>query len=255
MDIHKPKPWHSIREFLKEYVIIVVGVLTALGAEQVVQAIDWQRRVADAERDMRSELAEDAQHAFGRLTATDCATAQFKALRTVLVNNRDAGTPILPMKRYDFFPITTWLTDTWDNARGLQLTGHMPTQRLHQYESAFFLAGRLRDLQHEQQALGSTVDTLAVNGGRISPAERDRLFVAVEALEDTSNQADNDAERLRESAQVLGIDLSTAEKQSQVARLHRFKPDCVAADPDVIETEMKAGLRATNALGIRHGDP
>ena len=34
MDIHKPKAWHGVREFLKEYMIIVVGVLTALGAEQ-----------------------------------------------------------------------------------------------------------------------------------------------------------------------------------------------------------------------------
>jgi hypothetical protein len=33
MDLHKPRPWHSLREFLKEYLIIVVGVLTALGAE------------------------------------------------------------------------------------------------------------------------------------------------------------------------------------------------------------------------------
>ncbi|MDB5442210.1 MAG: hypothetical protein JWP73_586, partial [Phenylobacterium sp.] len=33
MDIHKPKPWHGLREFLKEYAIIVVGVLTALAAE------------------------------------------------------------------------------------------------------------------------------------------------------------------------------------------------------------------------------
>lgn len=32
MDIHKPKPWHGVREFLKEYLIIVVGVLTALAA-------------------------------------------------------------------------------------------------------------------------------------------------------------------------------------------------------------------------------
>jgi len=33
MDIHKPKPWHGWREFLKEYGIIVLGVLTALGLE------------------------------------------------------------------------------------------------------------------------------------------------------------------------------------------------------------------------------
>ena len=42
MDIHKPKPWHGVREFLKEYVIIVVGVLTALGAEQGVEWLHWQ---------------------------------------------------------------------------------------------------------------------------------------------------------------------------------------------------------------------
>ncbi len=32
MDIHKSKSWYGVREFLKEYLIIVVGVLTALAA-------------------------------------------------------------------------------------------------------------------------------------------------------------------------------------------------------------------------------
>ena len=254
MELHKPKPWHGVREFLKEYVIIVVGVLTALGAEQAVQAIDWQRRVADAERDMRAELTQDAQAAYERLIATGCETDGFRAIRTVLVNNRDAGTPIPKMKRYQF-GVTVWLTDTWDNARNLQLTGHMPTERLREYEAAFYLAARLRDLQHQQTELSAGVNTLAVNGGRISPAERDRLFAAVESLEEASNQADQDAERFRETAQRLGIDLSAADKKRQVDRVHRFQPDCVAVDPDVIEQEMRSRRRATNSLGIRHGDP
>jgi hypothetical protein len=46
MDIHKPKPWHGLREFLKEYVIIAVGVMTALGAEAVVENLHW-RHLAD----------------------------------------------------------------------------------------------------------------------------------------------------------------------------------------------------------------
>ena len=33
------------REFLKEYAIIVIGVLTALLAEQAVQSIEWQHKV------------------------------------------------------------------------------------------------------------------------------------------------------------------------------------------------------------------
>jgi hypothetical protein len=254
MDLHKPKPWHGLREFLKEYAIIVVGVLTALAAEQGVQALDWQRRVADAERDMRAELADDARFAYERVAVSDCATIQFKAIRTALTNNRDAGTPIPRVKRYRF-PITAWLTDTWDNARGLQLTGHMPTARLRNYERAFFLVGRLRDLQHEQQALMPGIDTLATNGGRISPAERDRLFAAVEALEAASNQADNNAERFREVAQDLGVDLSAADKAKVVARARKFQPDCATVDPDTIERDMRSGLRLTNALGTRHGDP
>ena len=36
MDIHKPKPWHGVREFLKEYLIIVVGAQTALRRRRVL---------------------------------------------------------------------------------------------------------------------------------------------------------------------------------------------------------------------------
>jgi hypothetical protein len=43
MDIHKPKPWHGVREFAKEIGTIVIGVLIALGAEQTVEAIHRQR--------------------------------------------------------------------------------------------------------------------------------------------------------------------------------------------------------------------
>jgi hypothetical protein len=33
VNIHKPKPWHGAHEFLKEYGIIVLGVVTALALE------------------------------------------------------------------------------------------------------------------------------------------------------------------------------------------------------------------------------
>ncbi len=56
MDIHKPKPWHSFREFLKEYLIIVVGVLTALGAEAMVENLHERRLSAEAREAVRAEL-------------------------------------------------------------------------------------------------------------------------------------------------------------------------------------------------------
>src|SRR5215472_7945665 len=56
MDIHKPKPWHGLREFLKEYVIIVIGVLTALAAEGGVEWLHW-RHETENERDALHEAA------------------------------------------------------------------------------------------------------------------------------------------------------------------------------------------------------
>ena len=82
MDIHKPKPWHGVREFLKEYVIIVVGVLTALGAEQGVEWLHWRHQIElahealafDMKRVMGWAGLEDARARIGaRLTELDAS--------------------------------------------------------------------------------------------------------------------------------------------------------------------------------------
>jgi hypothetical protein len=60
MDIHKPKPWHGLREFLKEFGTIVLGVLVALGAEQAVQAIHLNDEVREAREALRDEIRTNA---------------------------------------------------------------------------------------------------------------------------------------------------------------------------------------------------
>ena len=59
MDIHKPKPWHGGREFLKEFGTIVLGVLVALGAEQTVEWLHRQAEVREARDTLRAEIAQD----------------------------------------------------------------------------------------------------------------------------------------------------------------------------------------------------
>jgi hypothetical protein len=59
MDIHKPKPWHGLREFAKEFGTIVLGVLVALGAEQAVESLHRQAEVREARDTLRAEIAED----------------------------------------------------------------------------------------------------------------------------------------------------------------------------------------------------
>ena len=70
MDIHKPKSWHGVREFLKEYVIIVVGVLTALAAEAGVEWLHWRHQVELA----REALAFDMKRVMAWAGAIDVQT-------------------------------------------------------------------------------------------------------------------------------------------------------------------------------------
>ena len=74
MDIHKPEPWHTVREFLKEYVIIVVGVLTALGAEQAVEAVHTAQKAAEAEQLVREEFGRNLEYVHERLLISSPAT-------------------------------------------------------------------------------------------------------------------------------------------------------------------------------------
>jgi hypothetical protein len=56
MHFHLPEPLHGWRAFAGEVGIIVVGVLIALGAEQVVQSFTWHRDVRDFRAAVDTEL-------------------------------------------------------------------------------------------------------------------------------------------------------------------------------------------------------
>jgi hypothetical protein len=254
MDIHKPKPWHGLREFLKEYLIIVVGVLTALGAEQVIQAVDWQRRVADAERGFHAELTDNASNAFSRLATVRCATAQFDAIRHALIENRERGTPVPELPAYKRGNRLLYV-DSWESARALQLTGHLPTERASLYSKAYSLAASYRDWQRKEQDLKSGVDTLSDNAGRLTAQERDRLFLALHDLEEHSNWIDLVAFRYLEATRPLGVTIDPKLRRGIIEGYRRrdgLQGASCAQDPS---PWLNDGDKAVDWLLNRKGEP
>jgi hypothetical protein len=119
MDIHKPKPWHGLREFLKEFGTIVLGVLVALGAEQAVEAAHRNGEVREAREALRDEIRTNASIlALGR-EELKCLKPQVDAYAAWAV-----GGPKPP----DFRTILSrYVSNTWDTVK----TGavpHMPLQ-------------------------------------------------------------------------------------------------------------------------------
>jgi hypothetical protein len=80
MHFHLPKPLHGWREFAGEVGIIVLGVLIALGFEQVVAELSWQARTRAAVRDLKSESENNFALMAERVTVQPCVDAQLDRL-------------------------------------------------------------------------------------------------------------------------------------------------------------------------------
>ena len=84
MHLQLPKPLHGWREFAGEVGIIVLGVLIALGLEQLVQSIGEHRAREQARESIRQELADDFARFRKRAEIQPCIDKRLDEVATVL---------------------------------------------------------------------------------------------------------------------------------------------------------------------------
>jgi hypothetical protein len=84
MHFHLPKPLHGWREFAGEVGIIVVGVLIALGAEQVVELVHQRNEAAEANDIIRGELAFNLGRLQSRSQIRSCIDARLLEIERLL---------------------------------------------------------------------------------------------------------------------------------------------------------------------------
>jgi hypothetical protein len=129
-------------------------------------------------------------------------------------------------------PLRPWLSDEWDSARALQITGHMPTERLTAWSQSYFFATAVRGTQVEEQRALLDLNTLSVNAGRLEPTERDTLFRAFVRARQQLQLMDLGPTLMIRQAGALGLKLSPAEMASVLADAKAGYGDCaVAPDP------------------------
>lgn len=146
MHIHKPKPLHSVREFLAEIGVIVVGVLIALGLEQAIESLHGRHRVEQAEVLLRLEARADASFATQYEILRPCADAYLDRLQSDLLKHDAADL----VRLYEFgAPIRSagWKVAAWESAVASQIGDHMQTDRYLEYADTFREANLLRDIQ------------------------------------------------------------------------------------------------------------
>lgn len=92
MHIHLPEALNGWRDFLKEVGIIVLGVLIALGAEQIVIAAREREASLDARSSVRSEIADNLHKLMGRVDVQPCIERRLQEVGDLLARTAD-GVP------------------------------------------------------------------------------------------------------------------------------------------------------------------
>lgn len=128
MDIHKPKPWLGLREFLKEYLIIFVGVLTALAAEQGVEWLHWRHEVKEGREALHREMALDTGYLRDRMTVQACLDRELDRMEAVL--NSAAGGKPAPATFPLIGPGRLTTTSQWGVEQASQTLIHFPREEM-----------------------------------------------------------------------------------------------------------------------------
>ena len=96
MHVHLPKPLHGWREFVGEVGVIVLGVLIALGFEQLVDTLHWRYEVAQSKASLRNEIIDHYLSASVFAIAEPCVDQQLLALEQAVL----APGPYKPVPMY-----------------------------------------------------------------------------------------------------------------------------------------------------------
>ena len=182
MHFHLPKPLHGWREFAGEVAIIVVGVLIALFAEQVVQRWEWRHKVEVAQAAMRRELLwDDGPQIYQRAAMHPCAAAQLDRIRAA-IEGGSSRPEIAALVGGYWVSFRTYDRLALDSANASDVASHMPSDELDAMSSAYQAMPLMERTNAQESADFARLRAFRRSGGAVSDEEKDRMLGAVEAL-------------------------------------------------------------------------
>lgn len=182
MDIRLPKVPHSWRELAKEIAIIVVGVLIALTAEQILDNWQWRIKVDASVRSMRRELFfDDGPQVYMRAAVHPCAQAYLQRIRTAIDSGRPRSEISAMIDGY-WVEYLTYDTTAHQAATASDIAVHMPSDELEAFNSVYNAIPDMDEIGKKEAGDLARLRGLRRSGGPLSDYEATETAAAVEAL-------------------------------------------------------------------------
>ena len=173
---------HGWREFVGEVGIIVIGVLIALGAEQVVERFSWAERAGSARQAMNKELLwDDGPQVYQRAALHECLQSNLDEIRAAVEANRSRAEIVDLTSRYQL-QFLSYDALAHDAANAAGVFAHMPAADVQTWTNAYAMIPLMDRTAAREAADIAHLKALRHSGGQLSDLERDRLLDAVETV-------------------------------------------------------------------------
>jgi len=236
MHFHLPKPLHGWREFAGEVGIIVIGVLIALSAEQLLENWHWRGEVREADRRMREDIGYDLAVAYERFAIDPCLRPRLGELRDELLKTGSNWPGSRAYFANDLYksnfpsvyrtPDRPLIQASWLTALNGEVLGHFQPDRVQQFALLFDEVASLERTQAEEVGMAATLGDLAF-AGPISVAERRSNLKAVAKLDALDARMLFEAQVLLKDARKAGMTPDPQSVREGVDQQRSYRGSCV----------------------------
>lgn len=172
MHVHLPKPLHGWREFTGEVGIIVLGVLIALGAEQLIETIHARREVAQFRSAVHVEIATDLAAYRYRIQQEPCVKRRLGELRELL-NAASTGKTLVPGGEIGRPSLYSFLSSVWRSSSP-DVMNHLSLETRERYAGLYDFVTLVDGQLEEEKEIWRSLN--AFNGaGPLSAEDRRKI--------------------------------------------------------------------------------
>lgn len=246
MHVHLPKPLHGWRAFVGEVGIIVLGVLIALGAEQVVENWHWHQKVKQAEDAMRLELAQDdGPQAYGRVIIGGCLDDELAR-----IHDGAGHVPVQQLRQWALTympPFRSWDSEAWKTTLSSDVGSHMDSQRLIEWSSPYRVINDMTAANKSERDLATELRESLPPTGEASAADLQTLRRDAGQLQTYNSGLFRASQLLLARSRALGAPVPAATQQALLREAQDMYGSCVHA-PNPSALPVAARLRGNLRL-------
>ena len=246
MKLSVPRPLHGWREFAGEVGIIVIGVLIALGAQQVAEDWQWRERTGDARVRLARETGAMTAQLYERLIVQRCLLGRLSSLADQLESSGTdwKASPEQFMASDRFFanampvayrpPRRDLVDSIWVNTQSDGTLAHLPRDEAERLAAVYANARNIQLLFDQEQQMAATLGPLS-RDLILAPGDRTRMLQAIYGLDRLNSSVLFAARNLINDTAKLDLPFDRAAiRKSRKAFLDQqrsYRGTCVEAVP------------------------